>query len=235
MLLGALTVADHFEDEKEALVAESPAWKDPFIGDFRNSVELALKEYFGINTREELNSKTSLINELTAQATDDLGMVKTQMGRGFRSLPDRFDTLLGTLGFTAYWDKAVRKNQEELIALLLAFRNNLSDELRTELEQNGVNSARITRVLGFADSLKQANITQESLKGTSKLETEKGLIALNNIYEQVMDICLIGQQLFKKDALKKDLFVFSKIIGKQKRGSASESDTTDESTNDDKA
>lgn len=228
MLVAALTLADHFDTEKQAFITENPAWDDQFIANFRTAVEAILTEYYGINTKEELKAKTKVINELAQKATDEFGMIKIQIERGFRASAERCTSILSQLGFDTYWSKASKKNQSELIGLLLAFRNNLSAELRTELEQNGVNAQRLTTVVSYADTLNQANITQESLKGSSKLDTEKAVVALNDIYDRAMDICLIGQQLFKKDKLKKDLFTFTKLVKKQGTGGSTSTVATEE-------
>lgn len=185
-----------------------------------------MNEYYGVNTKEGLQKQTSLVNELTGQAHDDLGMVKTQIERGFRATPERGQWALGKLGFDEYWGKASNSNQSMLIGLLLAFRNNLDQPLRAELEQNGINPARLDNLLSYADTLNRANITQESLKGSTKLDTEKAVLALNDIYDRAMDICAIGQQLFKNDKLKKELFVFGKLVKKQgSTGSGTSVDT----------
>jgi hypothetical protein len=226
MLVAALTVADHFEAEKQVFSAEKPLWGDPFISTFRKAVGQVMNEYYGVNTKEELQKQTSLVGELTGKAHDDLGMVKTQIERGFCATPERGEWVLAKLGFKEYWSKTSNGNQSMLIGLLLAFRNNLNKPLRDELEQNGVNPARLNNLLSYADTLNRANITQESLKGSTKLDTEKAVVALNDIYDRAMDICAIGQQLFKTDKLKKDLFVFSKLIKKQgTAGSATSVDT----------
>ncbi len=215
MLVAALTVADHFEAEKQVFSAEKPLWNDPFIATFRNAVSQVMNEYYGVNTKEELQKQTGLVNELTGKAHDDLGMVKTQIERGYRATPERSEWVLAKLGFREYWGKASNNNQSMLIGLLLAFRNNLNKPLRDELEQNEVNPARLDNLLSYADTLNRANITQESLKGSTKLDTEKAVMALNDIYDRAMDICAIGQQLFKTDKLKNELFVFSKLVKKQ--------------------
>ena len=215
MLVAALTVADHFEAEKQVFSAEKPLWNDPFISTFREAVSQVMNEYYGVNTKEELQKQTSLVNELTGKAHDDLGMVKTQIERSYRATPERGEWVLAKLGFKEYWSKASNSNQSMLIGLLLAFRNNLNRPLRIELEQNEVNTARLDNVLSYADTLNKANITQEGLKGSTKLDTEKAVSALNDIYDRAMDICVIGQQLFKNDRIKKELFVFSKLVKKQ--------------------
>lgn len=215
MLVAALTLADHFDAEKQVFIDEKPSWGDPFIATFREAVSQVMEEYYGVNTKEELQKQTSLVNELTGKAHDDLAMVKTQIERGFRATPERGEWVLAKLGFKEYWGKASNSNQSMLIGLLLAFRNNLDEALRAELEQNGVNPTRLNNLLSYADTLNKANITQESLKGSTKLDTEKAVSSLNDIYDKAMDICAIGQQLFKKDPLKKELFIFSKLIKRQ--------------------
>ena len=173
MLVAALTVADHFEEEKEVFIAEQPSWNDPFIIDFRQSVSSVMNEYFGVNTREGLQKQTVLVNQLAGKAKTDLDMLKTQIERGFRTVPGKSQEILSKLGFGAYWGKASNNNQTMLISLLLSLRNNLTAELRTGLEQNGVNPARIRNLLSYAETLNQANITQESLKGSTGSKPKK--------------------------------------------------------------
>jgi hypothetical protein len=215
MLIAALTVADHFEQEKETFVNEMPAWSDPFIADFRATVELILTEYFGSSSREELQEQTNLVNELTEKAKDDLEMVKTQIERGFRNDLKEQQSIIQQLGFRAYWSKASRNNQSEMIGLLLTFSSHLDEAMRTKLEQHQVNPGRLTNIMGYADTLNQANITQESLKGSSKLDTKESISALNDAYAQAMDICAIGKSLFKHEPVKRELFVFSKLVKSQ--------------------
>jgi hypothetical protein len=47
------------------------------------------------------------------------------------------------------------------------------------------------------------------------LEVAQVNARLNAIYDQAMDIGVLGQKLFRKDRLKKDLFVFTKLIKAQ--------------------
>lgn len=193
MLIASLTVADHFESEKETFVNEMPGWTDPFIETFRTSIQQILDTYFGINSKENLKDQTQLVNELTEKAADDLDMVKTQIERGFRKEPQTKENLLSRLGYQQYWSQAANHNQEMMIGLLLTFANHMDEELKAQLLEKQVNAARVENILTYADQLNQANISQESLKGTSKLDTEEAVAALNETYAQAMDICAIGK------------------------------------------
>jgi hypothetical protein len=215
MLLTALVIIENMAFEKEAFAKENPKWADPFSANLQAQINLVLKEFFGINSREQLRETTKLVKNLQADAGDNLSMVKTQIERGFRKQKERASFLLEKLGYKEFWGKASHENQTELIGLLLKFSNNLTDEIRAELEQNSVNSNRISLIIDQANALKDANITQESLKGTSKIETEKAAAIFNEIYEQAMDICHVGKKLFKKDKAKKDMFVFRQLLNKQ--------------------
>ena len=232
MLIAAMTVTDYFESEKEAFVEEMPGWSDPFIANFRADIQQILDEYFGISSKGDLEDQTRMVNELTKNAKDDLDMVKTQIERGFRANPETRKKILAQLGFKEYWSKASHRNQSMMIGLLLTFRNNLNEELRAELETNLVNSNRLTQILSYADELNQANMTQESLKGSTKLDTEEAILVLNTVYEQAIDICAIGKQLFRREPLRKELFVFSKLVKKQQNTNAQGS-TNDETPVDD--
>ncbi|GET26845.1 hypothetical protein NT017_31740 [Prolixibacter sp. NT017] len=228
MLVAALTLTDHFEQEKEVFTAEQPSWADPFITSFRENIQQILTTVHGINTRKNLRSATTQVNQLLVDARDDLVMVKTQVGRGYRTDPSGRDDLLKWLGYTDLWAKA-ESSQSPAIDLVITFRNNLTEELRTDMEAHGVNADRLTRIVGYADTLSQANITQEGLKGSTKLDTVQLVTELNAVYAQAMDICAIGKQLFKHNKTKRDLFVFSKLVKMQgsKGGSSSETGESD--------
>lgn len=215
MVVAALTVAENFATEKQAFIKESPAWADPAEANFRKIINDTLKEYFGISSKEQLKEATRLVTELQGKARDDLSTVKTEIERGFRTNKPKSTALLETLGYKQYWKKASNRNQTELIGLLLKFDNNLSAASRAEMVANKVNDDRITSILAFAKSLHEANISQETLKGTSKVDTAAAVSVFNEIYDQAMDICVVGQRLFKKDKVRKDMFVFAQLVKKQ--------------------
>lgn len=215
MLIAALSILENFDSKKEKFVAESKKLDDPFADNLKADIEFALKEYFGINSKEHLKETTKLVKKLQAQAKDDLLLLKTQIERGYRKDRERLNYLLVKLGFKAAWAKASKSNQTELIGLLLTISNNLSTEIRSEMEQTGVNPTRLDSILLAATELHKANITQETLKGTSKLQTAKANEVLNEIYALTMDICHLGQRIYKGDANRKSMFVFSQVVKKQ--------------------
>lgn len=219
MLIASLTVCENFSSNSTVLIAEQPQWADPFIGNFKQLVEKFLTQYFGISSKKDLKESTRVVTSIQGQAIDDLSMVRTQIVRNFNGLSSRKDALLDLLGYKAHWRKASNNNQVETISLLYTFANNLTQALRTELEGKNVNSARLDKLVELKQTLSAANITQETLKGSSKLDTAEAKAALDEIYNTAMHICDVGKKLFSKDPVRKELFVFSKLVSAQESGS----------------
>lgn len=78
-----------------------------------------------------------------------------------------------------------------------------------------VSEKRITSILALAESFHKANITQETLKGTTKIDTAEAVSVFNEIYDQAMDICEVAKRIFKNDNVRKEMFVFSRLVKKQ--------------------
>ncbi|WP_163710865.1 hypothetical protein [Mangrovibacterium lignilyticum] len=222
MLIAASTLAENFEQEKAAFVAESPYYSDPYIVNYKTAIDLILTTVFGIDVKGGQKTATRQVNHIALNSKEDLGMVRDQIARGFRNDPDTRDSLLDALGFTSAWESASKNNQEGVLALLLKFRNNLGPEARAAMEAKGVSPVRIDHILANASALNKANIDQEALKSSSKEDTGQVNAQLNEIYDQAVDICKIGHRLFKGDELKQEKFVFKKILENQSTSAGEE-------------
>uniref|UniRef100_UPI00404817AA hypothetical protein n=1 Tax=Flavobacterium sp. TaxID=239 RepID=UPI00404817AA len=87
----------------------------------------------------------------------------------------------------------------------------LTPTLNTEIVAKGIAQATIDRIIGYANTLKQANITQEGKKGGRKVITEEVVVTFNEIYEQVISIAKIAHNFYKTDKTKQELFSFAKV------------------------
>lgn len=217
-LTASLTLCENFAANSAALIAEQPQWADPFIGNYKLSAEEFMSRYFGISSKKDLKEATRVVNSVQTQVKEDLSMVRTQIVRNYNGQTSRKEAVLNLLGYSSLWNKVNNNNQSETISLLFTFVNNLTPELRAELVEKNVNSARLVKIVSLKQTLSNANITQETLKGSTKLETAEAKAALDNIYNTAMHICDIGKKLFKNDPVRKDLFVFSKLVSAQESG-----------------
>lgn len=221
MLMAASTVRENFVNEKEIFIEESSLYDDPYADEFKTKIDQALSDYFGINSNEQLKATTRIVTDFEKNTRSELAKVKTQVERGYREEPARKDYVLDKLGYKEFWKKA--ENQTDLISLAIAFANNMDEELSADMAAHKVSAARINAIVDSAAELKQSNITQEMLKGSSQVETEQAVNLFNSIYDQTIDICKVGRQLFKS-RVKKDLFNFAKIVRKQESGGAQQNE-----------
>lgn len=70
----------------------------------------------------------------------------------------------------------------------------------------------MTVLFGYADQLKEANVTQESLKETTKEVSDEAVTIFNEIYDEIIGICKIASNYYQYDTLKKEQFTFSKVV-----------------------
>ncbi len=87
----------------------------------------------------------------------------------------------------------------------------------------------LERVIGYADSMKQANVSQETLKEETKTVSQDITVIFNDIYNEIIGICKIASNYYKYDELKKDMFTFSKVVSNMNAARKSSSTDTEHS------
>lgn len=119
---------------------------------------------------------------------------------------------LKKLGFDKNLRSVQKGDQEALIQLLYTFKKGLTDEMKTQITEKGTNPALIDRIIDYADQLKAANVSQETLKETTKTVSEEAVNVFNDIYDEVVGICKIASNFYQYEPLKKEQFTFSKVV-----------------------
>ncbi len=86
------------------------------------------------------------------------------------------------------------------------------NNFKETLLEKGTNPVLIDRIIGYADQLKDANVTQETLKETTKEVSDEAVGIFNEIYDEIIGICKIAVSYYQYDTLKKEQLTFSKVI-----------------------
>ena len=212
MLIAARTLCDNFENHKTEITAVRAIWADPFIGDFRTRINAAINTYLGSDPKKDLRLATQALKDIQSDAQRDLSLFKIQLEVDYADDDARLSWLLATLGFSAHYSDVQKKDQEALIELLAKFKTNMTAALKTELTGKGIDGALIDDIKGYANPLRDADVTQEALKGTTKELTEEALTEFNSIYSQAMAISRISANLFKDKGVVRGKFVFGRLI-----------------------
>ena len=193
------------------LQAKRSTWADPFFEDLKTNIQTTTKTYLGKDAAKDMRQATQIVLSIQANALTDLAELKVQIEQDFKNNPIQKSEILTQLGFSNYHKSAQKGDQEALINFLFQFKNNLTPILSTLIVTKGTAQTTLNTIVQYADTLKDANITQETYKGTRKEITAEAISAFNLIYNQVISIAKISQNFFKTDKNKQAQFSFSKV------------------------
>ena len=194
------------------LSSKRSTWTIEFFTGIKTRIGNAFTHYLGIDSDAQQRLATKTLYALVTSAIDDLSEVKIQIGEDYKSDKPRRNELLRVFGYAAYFNKARAKDQEALVELLAHFKTGLTEEIKTELTTKGTSAETRDRIVGYAEPLKQANETQEILKGDSKGVSAEAVTEFNAIYSECISIGKIASNFHKGDSVMRDKFSYSKIL-----------------------
>jgi hypothetical protein len=84
--------------------------------------------------------------------------------------------------------------------------------LITEIVAKGTGLTLITNIINYADALKLADNTQESIKGTRKTATAIAIKEFNRCFTAVIRICKLSAKYYKEQPDLKVQFSYSKVL-----------------------
>ena len=211
MAIACKVISTHFSENIESLSKARTNWDAAYSADLATRVDAVSATYLGVKTRDELFSATSTLSALIGPAREQLATIKTQLGVDFKNEEAKRNIIFAKLGIS---DKiSINKaTQSELIAMLITLKRNLTPDLVTEITSKGMPAALLQGVADLAEPLDKANTTQEKLKGSVKEASDNVITELNALYTEIIGICKIASNYFKKDAVKKEMFTFAKIL-----------------------
>ena len=211
MLTTSATIIENAIANKTLLQAKRSTWADPFFENLKAQIQTTTDTFLGKDAAQQMRQATQSVLSIQAQALLDLAEFKVQIDQDFKNTPTQKTEILTQLGFTTYHKLAQKGDQEGLVNLLFQFKTNLNPTLNTEIVTKGTAQATIDNIIGYANTLKDANISQETYKGTRKEITDEAITAFNQIYDQVISIAKIASNFYKTDKTKQQLFSFAKV------------------------
>ena len=211
MLITASTVMESAIAHKAFLQSKRSTWNGTYFEDIKIEIDTIIETYLGIDNAKELRNATSQVVAIQKPALIDLAEVKVQIETDFNDNPAQKKEILNTLGFTTFYAKTQKNDQESLIQLLYQFKTNLTPELKTAIVEKGTAEEQLDKITSYADVLKSKNILQESKKGSRKESTQEKITAFNNIYNKVIAIAKISAKFFKDNKAVQEQFSFTSI------------------------
>lgn len=211
MLTASSTILETAIEEKTFLQSKRSNWKEPFFEDLKGRTANATQNYLGIDSFKDQRQATQALLAIQKTAAGSLAEVKVQIEEDFKDDRTRRTEILKELGYGSYLKKAQNGDQEAMVTLLYQFKQNLTKELKHEIVDRGTAEASLDAITAFADTLHNANITQETFKGSKKSINADAIAEFNGIYEAVISICRIAAKFYKDKPDMKARFSFSKV------------------------
>lgn len=209
MLLASKTIVETLKSNISDLSVARSTWTEEYANQLATKIDEAIENYLGLDKKKELRDTTAALSSIQEPAMRDLSFIKTQIEVDFE---EDADEIIKTLGFDKNLRAVQNRDQEALIELLYSFKKGLNQKLKDSLIEKGTNPELIDRITAYADQMKQTNISQETLKETTKELSDEALQEFNDIYDQVIGICKIASAYYQFDTLKKDQFTFTKVV-----------------------
>ncbi len=209
MLLASKTITQSLSENLTDLSVARTTWTSDYVTGLATKIDDAIENYLGLDKKKELRDASSKLAALQNPAMRDLSFIKTQIDVDFNN---EAKEILKKLGFDKNLRSVQKGDQEALIQLLYTFKKGMTDELKTQITEKGTNPALIERIVGYADQLKEANVSQETLKETTKNVSEEAVGVFNGIYDELVGICKIASNFYQYEPLKKEQFTFSKVV-----------------------
>jgi hypothetical protein len=193
------------------LATKRSTWTVSYFQDIETQIENAIQTYLGIDNAKQLRDASQTVYAIVTPANTILSEVKVQIEEDFKDTPTQKTEILNTLGYTTYFASARRGDQEGLINLLYQFKTNLTPQLATTIVNKGTAQASLDEIISYADQLKNANVIQESAKGTRKEITAEAITEFNAIYDKIISIARIATKFYKDNKPLADQFSFTKV------------------------
>ena len=178
---------ESFKTNLPELSATRTDWTEQYANQLINQIDQAIETHLGIDAKKELRNATSTLATIQAPARRDLSYLKTQLDDDFKKEPVLRDEILKTLGFAKHLREVQKGSQQSLIQLLFQFKTNLTPALRQAITDKGINAVLLDNIITYADTFKQANATQESLKTSTKAITRR-ITSYNVCYTKLLRI-----------------------------------------------
>ena len=211
MLTATSTIIENAIANKTFLQSKRSTWANTFFEDLKTQIENVTETYLGKDAAKQMRDATQIVLGIQKQALIDLAEFKVQVEEDFKENSIQKTEILKNLGFADYHKIAQKGDQEGLVNLLFQFKTNMTAILKAEIIAKGTAEITINNIVGYAEVLKNANIDQETFKGTRKEITDEAIIAFNDIYDRVISIAKISSNFYKTDKTKQQQFSYSKV------------------------
>ncbi len=209
MVLALKRIIQNMRNNQKELVKIRTDVTPEFLDKLEKEVDEIIEKYIGLDKSYQLRKATKKLGALYEQIMSNTGMLKTALEVDF---PEETEDLKKRLGFSSYYTLADNGDQEALHQLCLAVRKGMSGELKERFIETGYSDEWIEQLMDYPERIEAANLKQESKKDSKRYLTQEAIEEMNELYSKVMGYAKLFKRYYKFDPLKRDQFVFSRVV-----------------------
>lgn len=211
MFTASETITKQCINYYDELVVKRKAWENPYFPNLLTTLTGARERILGKDIAKLLRDATQQVKSEQSSVLSLLSELNVQIDVDFDGELNK-NEIFKSLGFTDFYKKAVKGNQESLVELLDKFKTNMTPELEKTITDKGIDLEIITSIKNYAGTFGDSNTTQEAAKGTKVNLSAETISELNGYYKTIIGICKIARNKFKGNPQKQALFSFDKTV-----------------------
>lgn len=208
MLIAISTIVENAKLNQVFLESKRSTFTMDYFNQLQTEIDAVIQDFLGVDNAKQLRDSTALLYASQNQALLLASEMKLQIELDFK---DTKAEMMTNLGFSEFWERARKKDQEALINLLYRFKTNLTPALKATMIANGTIASDIDALIAKAGELKASDTAQEANKANRPIGTETEQKAYNVVYDKAMDLAKLAAKFYKGNASRQSLFSFSKV------------------------
>lgn len=208
MAIAIATIVENAKLNQAFLQTKRSTFTMEFFNQLQLEIDAVVQQFLGADNAKQLRDSSTLLYASQKASLVLASEMKLQIELDF---PDNKVEMLNNLGFSQFWKMAKDGDQESLINLLHQIKANLTPAIKAQMVANGSIEADINALIAKADETFSLDYSQETFKAQRPVKTEAEILRYNELYTKVMTVAKLATRFFKGDAVRKNLFSFSKI------------------------
>ena len=227
MLTALSTILTNAQANQPTLQQKRTNLTVAYLKDLETRLNTIIKDNLGVDNAKQLRQQTATVYGIEKPAYTALSVMKKQIESSFSNNKPRLKELLTELGYNSFFKGAQNKDTEAVINLLYQYQENMTPALQEELTASGIPTEDITQPLAYAETLRTANVSQESFKGTKKVATADVVQAFNDIYLEIISkISKLAAVFFPGSKPQQQLLSYTHIIKTMNNTGSNDKTTT---------
>jgi hypothetical protein len=210
-LLACRAIAQAFSENIYELAHLRKGWKVDYANELKKRIITIYNDHFAIQKSQFHPEKLEAWRELMVSALTDLAIVRASVKVDFREDKEFLKDFFNQMGYTQYFSDAKNGDHVSMYNFIYTFASHLTPDLTEKITAGGLDIHVVNRIAEDAKALVEFKDCFEMINDPSLVDDE-GTKMLEEVYQEIQDICRIATAYYYFDPLKRESFNFFKAL-----------------------